>query len=231
MKYEENCPKTIISIITLVAVFVVFYSPWHLGLKELLGTEGRYASMALNMNLLVPSTVSQGETLAYCYPLYPWIAAIAYKLGLGLEIGLRGVSVLSLGIIGIIVFETGRRISGIQAGIVAAAVTIANMYVFQKAIDGNPFTLAVLFLLLAWLTWYTFGVVHGNWNASWIVSMFFCALAFYTIGWSAIFYFFVPLVFMRRPLSIWKKLQVWGFYAGDMYSCKFRLAMVSPKNR
>ena len=214
MKYEENYPKTIISIIALVVIFIILYSPWHLGLRELLGTEGRYASMATNMNLLIPSTIAQGETLSFYYPLYPWIVAIVYKLGFSLEIGLRGVSILALGVAGIVVFETGRRISGMQAGVIAAAVMIANLYVFQKAIDGSPFTLAVLFLLLAWLTWYVFGAVHGNWNTSWIVSMFFCSLAFYTIGWVAVFYFFVPLIFLRRPLSIWKKLRLPGFYIG-----------------
>ena len=229
MKYEERYPGTIISIIALIIVFIILYSPWHLGVRELLGTEGRYASMAINMNLLIPSTIAQGETLSNYYPLYPWIVAIAYKLGFSLEIGLRGVSVLALGITGIVVFETGRRISGIQAGVIAAAVVIANIYVFQKAVDGNPFTFAVLLLLAAWLTWFMFGAVHGNWNTSWIVSMFFCSLAFYTIGWIAVVYFFVPLIFLRRPLSIWNKLLSRGFYIGICIFGAFVLLWFLPR--
>ena len=229
MKYEEKYPRTIISIIALIIVFLIFYSPWHLGLRELLGTEGKYAAMALDINLLNPSTVAQGETLSYYYPLYPWIVAIAYKLGFGLEIGLRGVSILALGITGIVVFETSRRVSGIQAAIIAASVMVANIYVFEKANDGNPFTLGVLLLLLAWLTWYVFGAVRGDWNTSWIVSLFFCGLAFYTIGWIAVFYFFVPLIFMRRPLTLWNKIQIKGFYIGICILGAFVLLWFIPR--
>ena len=229
MRYEEKYPKTIVSIIALIIVFLILYSPWHLGMRELLGTEGKYASMALDMNLLYPSTIAQGETLSYYYPLYPWIVAIAYKLGFSLEIGLRLISVISLGIIGIVVFEVGRRISGIQAGLVSAAIMVANIYVFEKAIDGNPFTLAVLFLFLAWITWYMFGAVRGNWNTSWIVSLFFCGLAFYTIGWLAVFYFFIPLIFMRRPLTVWNKVQLRGFYIGLCILGAFVLLWFIPR--
>ena len=218
MKYEEKYPKTILSILVLIIIFVILYSPWHLGLRELLGSEGKYAATALDMNLFFPSTIAQGETLSYYYPLYPWIVAITYKLGLGLEVGLRGVSILALGGTGIVVFETARRISGIQAAVIAAAVMIANIYVFEKANDGSPFTLAVFLLLLAWLTWYMFGAIRGDWNTSWIVSMFFCGLAFYTIGWIAVIYFFTPLIFMRRPLTVWNKINIRAFILDYVYS-------------
>jgi hypothetical protein len=227
--YEEKYPKTIISIIALIIIFLILYSPWHWGLKELFGSEGKYAALALDMNLLTPSTIAQGKTLSFYFPMYPWIVAIAYKLGFSIEIGLRGVSVLALSIIGIVVFETGRRISGIQAGIIAAAVMVANIYVLDKANDGNPFTLGVLFLLLAWLTWYLFGALRGDWDTSWIVSMLFCGLAFYTIGWIALVYFFVPLIFMRRPLTVWNKLPLNGFYIGICILAAFVLLWFIPR--
>ena len=229
MKYEEKYPNAVISILVLIAIFAVLYSPWLLGLRELLGSEGRYAAIALNMHLMAPSTIAHGDTLSYCYPLYPWIVAIVYKMGIGLELGLRGVSVLALGIIGIVTFETGRRIAGIQEGIIAAAAVIANICVLEKANDGNPFTLAVLILFLAWLTWYTFGAVRGNWDIAWMASLFLCGLAFYAIGWMAILYFFVPLVFMRRPLTVWKKLRFRGFSVGVCILVFFVLLWVIPR--
>ena len=217
MRYEEKSPNLIISIIVLIIAFIAFYCyypSYNLGWRELLGSEGKYAAIALDMNLLNPSTVAQGETLSYYYPLYPWIVSILYKLGFSLEIGLRGVSVLAVAVIGIIVFETCKRISGVQAAVVATAFSVANISIFQKATDGDPFTLGVLLLLIAWLTWYLFGAVRGDWNTSWVVSLFFCGLAFYTIGWIAVLYFFFPLIFMRRPLTLWNKLQMKGFYIG-----------------
>jgi len=230
VRYEEAYPKRIISVAILIIVFLILYSPWHLGLRELLTGEGKYAAIALDMNLLNPSTTAHGETLSFYYPLYPWFVAISYKLGFGLEVGLRGVSVLALGILGIVVFETGRRIAGIQEAVVGAAFMIANIYVFQKAIDGNPFTLAVLLLYLGWFTWYMFGLIKGDWNTAWIVGFFFCGLAFYTIGWLGILYFIIPLIFMRRPLTIWNKLHVPGFAAGVVILSFFILLWFIPRS-
>ncbi len=232
MRYEEKSPNLIISIIVLVISFIVFYCyypSYNLGWRELLGSEGKYAAMALDMNILNPSTVAQGETLSYYYPLYPWLVSILYKLGVGLEVGLRGISVLAVAGIGVIIFETCRRISGVQAAIVATGFSIANVIIFQKATDGNPFTLGVLLLLVAWLMWYMFGAMRGDWNAAWVVSLFFCGLAFYTIGWLSILYFFIPLIFMRRPLTLWNKFQTKGFYVGGCILVFFILLWMIPR--
>jgi hypothetical protein len=181
------------------------------------------------MNFLNPSTIAHGETLPYYYPLYSWLVAIAYKIGLSYEIGLRLISILSLAGIVITVFVTSRRISGLQTAVVSAAAMMSCVIVMEKSIDGNPFVTAVFFLLLGWLTWYTHGVVKGNWNLAWIVGSIFCGLAFYTIGWIAIFYFFLPLVFMRRPMTIWKKLNEYGFKIGVVIIVIFVCLWVIPR--
>ncbi|MCP4179916.1 MAG: hypothetical protein GY756_19315 [bacterium] len=229
MRYEEKSPHKIISIIILVAAFLILYSPWHLGLRELLGGEGKFAAMALDMNIFNPSTIAHGETLSNCFPLYPWLTAIAYKLGFSLEVGLRGISVLCLGILGIIVFQTSRKNTGFHEAIVSTVFMIANIVVFEKAIDGNPFLLAVIFLFLGWLIWYEYGAIQGSWNKAWVISFIFCGLAFYTIGWIAIFYYFLPLIFMRRPLTLWKKLDNNGFKFGLFIVIFFILLWLIPR--
>ncbi|HJO95492.1 MAG TPA: glycosyltransferase family 39 protein [Victivallales bacterium] len=229
MRYEEKSPHKIISIVIIVIAFIVLYSPWHLGLRELLGEEGKFAAMALDMNIFNPSTIAHGETLSNCFPLYPWVAAIVYKLGFGLEVGLRGISVVCLATLGVIVFQTSKKNSGFQEAVVSTVFMIANIVVFEKAIDGNPFLLAVIFLFLGWLTWYEYGAIQGNWNKAWVVSFIFCGLAFYTIGWIAIFYYFLPLIFMRRPLTLWKKLDNNGFKFGIFIVAFFILLWLIPR--
>lgn len=214
MIYQENPPIKYLAVLVLIFAFIVIYSPWNLGIRELLGEEGRYAAISLEMNLLNPSTIAHGETLPYYYPLYPWLVAIFYNAGLSYEVGLRLVSILSLAGIVITVFVASRKISGLQTAVVSAAAMMSSIIVMEKSIDGNPFIPAVFFLFLGWLMWYTNGVVKGNWNLAWIVSSIFCGLAFYTIGWIAIFYFFLPLIFMRRPMTIWKKLNGYGAKVG-----------------
>lgn len=229
MIYQENPPIRYLSILILILAFVVIYSPWNLGMRELLGEEGRYAAISLEMNFLNPSTIAHGETLPYYYPLYPWLVAITYKLGLPYEIGLRLISILSLAGIVITVFITSKKISGLQAAVVSAVAMMSCIIVMEKSIDGNPFVPAIFFLLLGWFRWYTYGVVKGNWNLAWIMGLLFCGFAFYTIGWIAVFYFFLPLIFMRRPMTIWKKLNGYGFKIGIVIIIAFICLWLGPR--
>lgn len=229
MIYEEKSPNIILASLILVTVFVILYSPWNLTIRELLSEEGKFAAIALEMNFLNPSTVAHGETLANTYPLFPYIAAIFYKIGLPLETGVRLTSVLSLAAMVITVFATSFRIAGIQAAVVSSAFMMSTLIMLGKAIDGNPFTLGIALILIGWLIWYYEAAMKGSWNKAWIYSSIFCGLAFYTIGWLAFFYFFLPLVFSRRPLTIWKKLNTSGFKIGLLIVCAFITAWLIPR--
>jgi len=229
MIYQENPPIKYLAVLVLILAFVVIYSPWNLGIRELLSEEGRYAAISLETKFLTPSTMAHGEIFPYYYPLYPWLVAGTYKIGFSHEMGLRLVSILSLAGIAITVFVTSKRISGLQTAVVSAAAMMSSFIVMGKGIDGNPFVTAVFFLLLGWLTWYTNGVVKGDWNLAWITGAIFCTLAFYTIGWIAIFYFFLPLIFMRRPMTIWKKLSNYGFKIGIAIIIIFVSLLVFPR--
>lgn len=214
MIYEEKRPNIILAILILIAAFVILYSPWNLSIRELLSEEGKFAAIALEMNFLSPSTVAHGETLQNTYPLFPYIAAIFYKMGLTAELGVRLTSILALAGMVVTVFATSFRISGIQAAVVSSAFMMSTMIMLSKAIDGNPFTLGIILILLGWLLWFYYAAIKGSWNKAWIYASVFCGLAFYTIGWFALFYFFLPLIFSRRPLTIWKRLNTTGFKIG-----------------
>lgn len=212
---KEREPGFFYSSLFLILCFVLIYSPFHFGGRELYWREGDYAAMAQEMDLLFPSTVAHGEIFLQSFPLYPWCAAFFNRfLGVDMAFSLRLISVLSLAAITFLVWLAGKRSTGRQAAVVAAAAMISSNLVIEKTLDGYPDFTGLLFIFCAWLLWFTYGVARSNWNKAWIFSAFFCGLGFYTIGWSALFYFFFPLIFMRRPMTVWSKLRRPGFFVG-----------------
>ncbi len=198
----------------ILICFFFIYPLFQIGLRELRWDEGYYAAMAVEMDLLRPETVAQGELIA-SFPLFPWITALTYKLApVGIEFGLRLVSVLSIAAISIVVWQTARKALSEDAGLLAAAATFSSAIVIEKGLDGYPDMLGNVFLFAAWTTWFNMGAVKNRWNAAWILSFLFCGLAFYSIGWKALFFFALPLFFMRRPLTVWSRLMRPGFFAG-----------------
>ncbi len=229
MRYNEISTYKASTIALLVLVFIIILSPWQLGLKELAPLEGVYSALASAINPYDPSTIAHGETLSYFYPMFPLLGSFFYKLGLSLTVGLRIISVLSLAGLGVLVFLVGRKVANMQVAVVAVAVTISNFIMLENALVGLPDLLGVLLLYIAWAAWYTYGAVRGNWDLAWIISCLFCGLAFYTIGWDAIIFFFLPLIFMRRPLTLWPKLKTNGFWVGVWIILFFILIWFIPR--
>ena len=227
--YEEILPKKRFVILFLTLAFLVIYSPFQLNNWELRRREDRYAAIAYEMDLTHPNTIVHGEQMPFHYPLYPWLAALLFKTGMGFEFCMRIVSVISLAAISILVWETGKRAVGVQTATVAAAMMFSSLIIVEKSMDGYPHLTALLFLFAAWLSWFTYGVARGEWNKAWIVSFFFCGMGFYTLGWTAIIYFLFPLIFMRRPMTVWSKLKKPGFIAGILILLAFMFIWAAPR--
>lgn len=227
--YEENLPKKGWTIAFLILAFLLIYSPFQLSKWQFRRREERYAAIAYEMNLYQPNTIVHGEQIPFHYPLYPWFVALLHKTGLSFEFCLRILSVASLALLTILAWEAGRRAVDIQTAVVAAAMTFSSIIIIEKTLDGYPHLTGLLFLTTAWLSWFTFGVARGQWNRGWIISFFFCGLGFYTLGWQAVFYFLFPLIFMRRPMTLWPKLKKPGFIFGVLVLLSFVLVWGIPR--
>ncbi len=215
MIYEESTPRWYTAAFFLLVTFMLCYPFWQIGGRELYWSESSYAAMAMEINYLSPSGQAHGEIIPQAFPMLPWLAALLHnEFGLSMETALRLPSVAALALLAFLVWMTGRHAAGIGAAAVASAVLITSNIVLEKAVDGYPDMLGVLFLFAGWMFWFRIGVVRGDWNLAWPVSLFCCGLAFYTIGWAGIIFFFIPLIFLRRPLTLWPKLQRPGFYIG-----------------
>ncbi len=214
-RYEEKTSGWILAALILVVAFLAIYSPWQLSDRELYWQEGYFAAMAMEMDYFIPLTFAHGMVIQDSFPLFPWIAAIIHnEFGVSMEMTLRFISIVALGVIAIVVWFAARSAGGTQAAAVAAAMMISTNVVIEKSIEGYPNTLMLLALTGAWFSWFMLGAGRSNWSGAWAASLFFAALAFYTFGLSALIYFFFPMIFMRRPLTIWPKMNKYGFYIG-----------------
>lgn len=227
--YEEILPRKLRSIFFLAIAFLFIYSPFQLSNWQFRRREERYAAIAYEINIYQPNTIIHGEQIPLHYPLYPWLVALLHKTGLSFEFCLRIISVASLGILSILAWEAGRRAANLQAAVVAGAVMFSSIIIIEKTLDGYPHLTGLLFLTTAWLSWFTFGVARGQWNRAWITAFFFCGLGFYTLGWQAVLYFIFPLVFMRRPMTVWQKLNKPGFGIGLLVLLSFVLVWGIPR--
>lgn len=212
--YEEKEPNILFAAMLVVFVFVLAFPLWHIGDRDLFWNEGEYAAMATEMDSIPPLTMAHGELMPYEYPLYPLLVSYVVKAGLSMKFALRFIPILSLAVLSVLVFITCRRAAGNQAAAAGCAVMLSTMLVAEKCIEGYPHMLTVLLIFSGWLLWFNLGQWTGNWNAAWSAAGFFAGLAFYNGGWAALIFFSLPLVFQKRPLSIWSKLNKPGFYIG-----------------
>jgi Dolichyl-phosphate-mannose-protein mannosyltransferase len=227
--YKETPFKKSYAIFFIVIVFIVMYPLWLLGDRELYWNEGLYAVESTGIEYWFPVARAHGIMQTNSFPLFPWLARLLHELsGLPITFILRGIAVAALGGIIALVWHTTRRVAGTKAATVAAAVMMSTSIIFEKTLDGYPEMGGMLFLTIAWLLWFYLGTIKNNWSLAWVAGYFFCGLAFYTIGWTAIIIFTVPLIFMRRPLTIWPKLRKPGFFAGLMLLVGFVMLWFFP---
>ncbi len=214
--YKEIKLNNVLILLLLTLAFWMMYRPGRLGERELYWDEDYYAVQTLEIEHTPPIAFAHGEFTYNSSPLFPLLVSmIKTTFALPVEFVLRLVSVLALAGLACLVWIAARDAAGgVQAAAVATAVMISSNIVIEKAIDGYPDTLALLFLMAGWLLWFSLGVGRGRWNLAWISGFFFCGLAFYTLGFVAILYFVFPLIFMRRPMTIWHKLKKSGFIIG-----------------
>ncbi len=230
MIFEEREPSLLLAVLIPLLAFAVIFPVWHLGERDLYWAEGEYAAAAREISGFPPVVATHGELSPDIYPLFPLLAAGLHAAsGWKIEFCLRLLSLLSLLGLGVVAWESCRRTMGLQAAAVGSSMMIATILVGEKAIDGYPHMLALLLIVGAWLSWFTFGQSRGDWDMAWASSGLLCGLAFYCNGWETLFFFALPLFFMRRPLSIWSKLNRRGFYIGVGFVLLFIALWAAPR--
>lgn len=211
----EKVIRSWVGICILLAAFVLLYQPWNLGERELFRMEGFYAAQTLEMDRSLMLTTAHGVAIQNAFPLYPYLASLLYHAtSLPVEMAMRLLSVLMTAATSLLIYITVRRARSATAAAAAAAAFFAVNIVFEKSLDAAPTSTIALGLLSAQLLWFFCGVHRANWNAAWIFSFTVLGLTFLAGGFAPIFYFIFPLIFMRRPLTLWTKLNRPGLAGG-----------------
>jgi len=215
-RYREKVLPLIPSAVLLAFAFLIAFAPWSLGERELLWSEGYLLTQVLGTVFApLPLVMAHGEAVPNAHPLFPLLAQFVSALGCPLEISTRLLSLLGTAGLVIVSFVTAfKSRNNVSAGAAAAAVIISSVLIVDKAPDGLHNTLFALILLAGHLLWYYFAALKGDWSRGWLVGLAACAVGFYLKGMAAVVFFIVPLIFMRRPLGIFQRLNNRGIVLG-----------------
>lgn len=203
----------------VLLLFLFVFLPWLTGQQELYRQEGVFAAIAAEYTdgtefaVNGISASAHHQILRDAWPLYPAVVSL-FSRWFPMEIVLRSVTVMMLGILSLLAGINTAVRSNKRAGLVAALCCFGTLFALDKGIDGRPETMAACFLLAAQLLFFHYGSRHADWNSAWIASSVFLSLGFLTVGPVVILFFVFPLLFLRRPLSFSGKFRTPGFLAG-----------------
>ena len=227
--YEEKKLSPWQVVLFLTAAFVLVYPLWKLGLRDLFWDEGEYAAIITEMHSFPPDARIHGELILGYYPLYPLLVKGMTLLGFGMEFSLRFVSVFALAALTVMVGIIGGRVAGVRAGAASAAVMFTTLIAAEKAVEGYPNTLLVLLIFSGWMLWFFLGQLGSSWTLGWLSIGLFGGLTFYGGGVPALVYFLVPMMFLKRPFTPWRRFTRFGLPGGMLILLVFIFMWLIPR--
>ena len=207
----ENRTNQFQSIIWPLAFFILFFAFW-IGGRELFRQEGLYASCAREFIPGIPVT-AHGVIQKDVPPLFPALVSMLNRLGISMECALRLLSIIMLGAWSLLAALVTAKRRNIRSGVVTFLCCCGTVFAMGKGIDGTPATMTAFFLLAGQLSFFHFGNRLANWNKAWLSASLLWILAFLSGGQIVLLYCFVPILFLRRPLSVSSKFNTPGFLA------------------
>jgi 4-amino-4-deoxy-L-arabinose transferase-like glycosyltransferase len=185
----------------LVLTAAVLFLP-NMTTREVRKGEALYASVAADMVRTGAAWVTTVHGAPQpAYPGYSWLVAACQKSGLSPEVALRLPAVLCLVALAALCGTVGYRRGGPVAGAVAAAMVICNPAALRAGTRAQSEPLLALLLCAAWMTWYSVGQRRKRWTLAWIGAMLFVVPAAFTAGARAVAFFYLPFIFLRRPVK------------------------------
>ena len=148
-----------------------------------------------------------GQPVKY-FPLYPWLVVLCSGFRSPTLFTLRLPAMLALGGLAFLAGMTAWRLQSSFAGWIAAAVVLMSVAGFHLGGHAQAEILQAFFLFAAWCAWFRFGHEQKRWALAWGVAHVFVFLAIMAVGAGALFWFYFPLFFMRRPLNAKIRMQV-----------------------
>ena len=204
MFVEKDLSRRGPAILAILFIFLTFPNLW---LPELTPLEARNTMVAREMiasgNLLL--TRFQGEPMVVP-PLAPWLLSLTERAAVLGEVGTRLVAVIPLALLSILSGWVSYRSAGRRPALVTAAAVMSSGVALRLGTIGETDLLFALLINGAWLVWYALSREKKRWLYAWSASHLIICLAILTAGAKALFFFYFPLVLLRRPLAIRRRL-------------------------
>lgn len=206
---ENRFPNVAAAVIA--GLFFIFFFIFWMNGRELSSLEGLFAACTQEYTPGMPVT-AHGVIQRNIQPLFPAATALLVRLGIPLESAMRLLAVLMLAAWSILAGISAARRRNFRAGIVTFSCCAGTIFAMDKGVDGLPVTMTAFFLLAGQLSFFHFGGRLANWNKAWITSVALWILAFLSGGPIILPYIIMPILFLRRPLSVRSKFNTPGFF-------------------
>ena len=194
----------------LIFAFLACFQPWQLHFAELTKGEGLYAAAALEMDCSKPPVFQAHKVILNNYPpAAPWLTGMAAKF-LPVETALRIWPLVALIATALIGGFAAKNVLDSSAGFTACAMILTASLVLEKFTEFNPLFCAMPFMLGGWLLWFYCGYQRSSWNRAWAAFALCAGLGAWFGGYRVLPLMIIPLIFMRRPLSIKNRFKGWG---------------------
>ncbi|MCH2175814.1 MAG: hypothetical protein MK193_08800 [Lentisphaeria bacterium] len=203
--YEKKAPS--LWLLTGVLSWIIFYIP-SIGLFEYSYNEAMLLLTVKNFSWGSPYfTEFLGHT-ANQPPILVWILAIASEFIILNEFTVRlllgAIPILFIAIICSIL--TRRLLNSDMAGITFATILCSGVFILPYTSYWYSGIIFSGLMSCSWLFWYWFGRIQKRWYRAWIVSLSLVLLAVLCKGLIAIFIFYFPLLWLPKPLTIYRRL-------------------------
>ncbi|MEN9360719.1 MAG: hypothetical protein RL095_2254 [Verrucomicrobiota bacterium] len=139
--------------------------------------------------------------------LLVWSAALAsLPFGEVNEFTLRLPSVLSLFFAVFAATMMARRYGGNVCGLISGACVLSSIGAVQWAARADGQVMAAALLGAAWLLWFELSRSGSRWLYAWVGGLGLSCLAASISGLHCVAFFYLPLIFVRRPTDVRKRL-------------------------
>lgn len=229
MIYEENKKWNRSFAAAAAVLLLLLFSPFFLNVQELFSDEGFFLAAVRELDRIPPLMKVQGEIGYGGFPLFPFLVKLLILCGCSAVTALRLVPFISIAVLCGVIFLTAWKAGGLTAGMVGIGAMLINFVTMEKCFNGNPVLLGTLGVFSAWMVWFAFGVWRANWKLAWLFSLIIAGMTFYAIGFTGLLLIVFPMLFHRRPLTVWAKPRGIGFLLGIGFFLFFLLLWGIPR--
>lgn len=204
--YEEppRIPRWKSAVVLLVLLLTLSYA-W---IPEFDNAEAVNAQIARHLvaggDYLVPQL--NGAPVDHS-PLAPWLISALFRVLPDTEPCARLAGILPLLALAALCGGIAYRTAGVRAAAATIVATVSNTLALRSGMAATADMLFALFINASWFSWYFYCREQKAWLYGWCIAHGCVFLAFLSGGMKALFYFYFPLLLLRRPLKIWRRLR------------------------